>query len=74
MTSADRKIKRKKENSVYKSFNKSIKSMRKMIVCSECGRTPEAGEMVDDWKITVLNGNIKLVCVGCSPEDTSDEN
>ena len=49
MVSLERKIRRKKQNSVFKEFKKKMKNLKKFIRCSKCEKAPAQGENIDDW-------------------------
>lgn len=36
-----------------------------MVACNACGRRPEQGENIDDWKINKESENIDLLCTDC---------
>ena len=62
MASFARKIKRKQfvaaRKKFIKDFKTSMRSFRKQVVCSKCGRPPHEGENIDDWHIDKYSDNI----------------
>ena len=64
-----RKLKRKQMNLARKRFMKEFKekmrNFKLMVACSSCGRRPEQGENIDDWKINKNSEEIDLLCTDC---------
>ena len=77
MASFARKIKRKQfvaaRKKFIKDFKTSMRSFRKQVVCSKCGRPPHEGENIDDWHIDKYSDNIDLVCTDCISEKAGEE-
>ena len=80
MGSFARKFKRKNFVSArkrfMKDFKKSMTKFKKQVVCSQCGRSPEKGESIDDWHINKYTEKIDLVCTNCytvSESEVHDE-
>jgi len=65
MVSLERKIRRKKQNSVFKEFKKKMKNLKKFIRCSKCEKAPAQGENIDDWYMEKHTSEIILVCPEC---------
>jgi len=67
-----RKLKRKQMNAAKKQFMKDFRSKMKqfkmMVACSACGKRPEAGQNIDNWKINQESENIDLLCTECYEE------
>ena len=61
---------------VDKAQLKSMTKFKKQVVCSQCGRSPEKGESIDDWHINKYTEKIDLVCTNCytvSESEVHDE-
>ena len=74
MASFARKLKRKQfvqaRKQFMKHFKSSMKQFKKQVVCSKCGRAPEQGENIDNWRIDKYSDNIDLICTNCyTPEE-----
>lgn len=74
-----RKIKRRQMNAArkqfFKDFKKRMQHFKLMVACSSCGRKPESGEDIDNWKINQYSEEIDLLCTDCfgEEEDWEDE-
>ena len=64
-----RKLKRKnmvgQRKQFMRDFKKAMSSFKLQVKCSECGRYPNEGENIDNWKINKMSENIDLVCTDC---------
>ena len=60
-----RKIRRKQQKQFMKDFKKSMKNFKLQVKCSVCGRHPEEGEKIDDWRIDKDSSGIDLICTNC---------
>ena len=64
-----RKIRRKQLNAArkrfFKDFKRKMNEFKLMVACNACGRRPEQGENIDDWKINKESENIDLLCTDC---------
>ena len=64
-----RKIKRKQliaaRKQFFKDFKRKMNEFKLMVACNACGRRPEQGENIDDWKINKESENIDLLCTDC---------
>ena len=73
-----RKVKRKQLNAARKQFMKDFKSQMKkfktLVACSACGRRPEEGENIDNWKINKQSEDIDLLCPNCFDSEEVWEN
>jgi|TARA_R110000851_G_scaffold10021_3_gene36669 hypothetical protein len=71
----DRKIARKQQKTFMKDFKKSMQQFKKIVACSSCGRAPEEGQNIDDWKINQNSASIELLCTDCfgTEEDWQNE-
>ena len=77
-----RKLKRKnmvgQRKQFMRDFKKAMSSFKLQVKCSECGRYPNEGENIDNWKINKMSENIDLVCTDCYTVEESqgdeDEN
>jgi hypothetical protein len=49
----------------FKDFKKKMNQFKLMVACNACGRRPEQGENIDDWKINKESENIDLLCTDC---------
>jgi len=78
MASFARKLKRKQfvqaRKQFMKHFKSSMKQFKKQVVCSRCGRAPEQGENIDDWRIDKYSDNIDLICTNCYDPEQEEEN
>ena len=80
MASFSRKLKRKHMVAARKKFMKDFKSamlnFKMQVKCSECGRHPEPGDNIDNWRINKNSENIDLVCTNCYDveESQGDDN
>lgn len=63
-----RKIRRKQQKQFMKDFKKSMKKFKLQVKCSVCGRRPEEGEKIDDWRIDKDSNGIDLICTNCYSE------
>ena len=77
MASFAKKLKRKQfvtaRKKFMKDFKKSMANFKKQVVCSECGRSPEQGENIDDWHINKYTDNIDLICTNCYTKEESED-
>jgi phosphopantetheine adenylyltransferase len=75
MVSIGRKIRRKKQKSVFKEFKKRMKDLKRFVKCSKCDKVPQQGEKIDDWYMEKDPSEIILVCPECGNEakDASNE-
>ena len=74
-----RKLKRKtmvvQRKQFMRDFKKAMSNFKLQVKCSECGRYPNEGENIDDWKINKMSENIDLICTDCyTEEDQGDQN
>tara|TARA_A100000164_G_C21933323_1_gene786798 strand:- start:202 stop:492 length:291 start_codon:yes stop_codon:yes gene_type:complete len=75
-----RKLKRKtmvvQRKQFMRDFKKAMSNFKLQVKCSECGRYPNEGENIDDWKINKMSENIDLICTDCYnvEEDQGDQN
>ena len=64
-----RKSRRKQLNAArkqfFKDFKRKMNEFKLMVACNACGRRPEQGENIDDWKINKESENIDLLCTDC---------
>tara|TARA_B100000700_G_scaffold317974_3_gene410285 strand:+ start:582 stop:821 length:240 start_codon:yes stop_codon:yes gene_type:complete len=59
----------------FKDFKQKMQEFKMMVACSSCGRQPNEGENIDNWKINQQSENIDLLCLDCfgDEEDWQDE-
>ena len=80
MANMARKIKRKHmvqaRKKFMKDFKKAMANFKLQVKCSECGRFPNEGENIDDWKINKYSDSIDLICTDCytGEEAQGDQN
>lgn len=74
-----RKIRRRQMNAArkqfFKDFKRKMQEFKLMVACSSCGRRPEPGEDIDNWKINQHSEEIDLLCTDCfgTEEEWQDE-
>lgn len=69
-----RKIRRKQQKQFMKDFKKSMKNFKLQVKCSVCGRHPEEGEKIDNWRIDKDSNGIDLICTNCYSEGEVENN
>ena len=59
-----------------RDFKKAMANFKLQVKCSECGRFPNEGENIDDWKINKYSDSIDLICTDCytGEEAQGDQN
>ena len=60
--SIERKLRRRHQNSLKKTFKKTFEEVKKLVKCSVCERTPAHGDIIDDWVMEMREGKITLIC------------
>ena len=77
MASFSRKLKRKnlvlQRKTFMKDFKRSMANFKKQVKCSRCGRPPNQGENIDEWRINKSSENIDLSCIDCYNESESEK-
>ena len=63
--SIERKLRRRRQNTLKKTFKKTFDEVKKLIKCSVCERVPAHGDLIDDWAMEMKEGKITLTCPGC---------
>jgi len=76
MASFSRKLKRKnlvlQRKAFMKDFKRSMANFKKQVKCSQCGRYPNEGENIDEWRINKSSESIDLTCTDCYNKNESE--